>query len=375
MKILFVVSGLGAGGAEDQVILLSKELARLGHRTGVYCLSRRTERLPEFAGSGVEVVVDDKRGPIDPAVLWRLRRHLRRWRPDLVHAFGFDADVYARLGAAGANIPVINSERTDDQRVSRMQHVGYRITSLLCDGVVANTRAGAQFARRLHRVGEDRIDVLWNVLDLESIDARIACSPQPARKIFPEHGLKRLCMVVSIKPVNDHPLALRVLKRLLTADPAWRLICVGEEPEDCRGYRAQVLAERDRLGLEPFVRFVGHRADVVELIASSEMLLLTSKHGGFPLVALEAMACNTPVVSTEWGEVRRLLPFPEQIAASRAEADIAAAILHCHQRRDEIRAPQRRWAEQHGTAAAGAASLLALYTKYLPAAGIRVEPA
>jgi len=87
------------------------------------------------------------------------------------------------------------------------------------------------------------------------------------------------------------------------------------------------------------------------------------------------MACNTPVVSTDWGEVRRLLPLPEQVAASRDEADIAAAVLRCHARRDAIRAAQRRWAEQHGTAASGAARLLALYTKYLPAAGIRVEPA
>ena len=37
------------------------------------------------------------------------------------------------------------------------------------------------------------------------------------------------------------------------------------------------------------------------------------------------MACNTPVVSTDWGEVRRLLPAAEQVVASRAEADIAAA--------------------------------------------------
>ena len=222
MKILFVVSGLGSGGAEDQVILLSKELARLGHRTGIYCLSARTGRLPELGGSGVEVQVDRKRRPIDPAVLWRLSRHLRRWRPDLVHAFGFDADVYSRLGAAGAGIPVINSERTDDQRVSRVQHLGYRLTSLLCDGVVANTRAGAEFARRLHRVGEDRVDVLWNAVDLESIDARVACSPRPAVGIFPRiyagGEVKRLCMVVSIRPVNDHPLALRALKRLLAED-------------------------------------------------------------------------------------------------------------------------------------------------------------
>ena len=123
------------------------------------------------------------------------------------------------------------------------------------------------------------------------------------------------------------------------------------------------------------MKFVGHRNDVAELIASSELLLLTSKHGGFPLVALEAMACNTAVVSTEWGEVRRLLPAAEQVVASRAEADIAAAVLECYRRREEITAAQRRWAEQHGTASARGATLLAMYAKYLFAAGTRVEPA
>jgi len=375
MKVLFVVSGLGGHGAEDQVILLSKELARLGHQTGIYCLSRRTERLHELDGSGVEVLVDDKRGPVDPAVLWRLRRHVRRWRPDLVHAFGFDADVYSRIAGLGAGVAVLNSERTDDQRVSRVQHLGYRLTSFFCDGVVANTRAGAEFARRLHRLSEERIEVLWNIVELPAIDARIARSPQAAHEIFPGAGLKRLCMVVSLRPVNDYGLALRVLRRLADEDPSWRLICVGEEPDDARGYRAQVLAERERLGLQPFVQFVGHRSDVVELIASSDVLLMTSKHGGFPLVALEAMASNTAVVSTDWGEVRRLLPLAGQVVASRDEAELAAAVLHCHERRNEIKAAQRRWAEQHGTAAAGAANLLAVYTKYLPAAGIRVEPA
>jgi len=366
MKVLFVVSGLGGGGAEEQVILLSKELVRLGHQAGIYCLSRRTERLHELDGSGVEVLVDDKRGPLDPAVLWRLRRHVRGWRPDLVHSFGYDADVYSRLAGLGAGAPVLNSERTDDQQVSRVQHLGYRLTSLLCDGVVANTRAGAEYARRLHRLGEERIDVLWNIVDLRAIDARLARSPQPAREIFAGPDLKRLCMVVSLSPVNDHPLALRVLRRLVDEDPSWRLICIGAEPPQHGGYQAKLLAECDRLGLEAFVKFIGHRSDVVELIASSELLLQTSKHGGFPLVALEAMACGTPVVSTDWGEVRRLLPFAEQVVSSRDEGALAAAVRDCHRRRIEIVDAQRRWAEERGTASSGAASLLAAYIKYLP---------
>jgi len=368
MKVLFVISSLDAdGGAAEQVILISKELVRLGHQAAIYCLRRRAEPVAELAGSGVEVTLDDKRGPVDFGVLWRLRRHVRRWHPNLVHAFGFDADVYSRLAGLGAGAPVLNSERTDDQQVSRVQHLGYRLTSRLCDGVFANTRAGAEYAQRLHRLGEDRIHVLWNIVELGAIDARVARSPQPAREIFPGPDLKRLCMVQSLGPVNDHPLALRVLKRLVEEDRSWRLICVGEEPPQYRGYQAQLVAECDRLGLAPFVKFIGHRSDVVELIASSELLLLTPKHGGFPLVALEAMACNTPVVSTNWSEeVRRLLPVAEQVVSSREEGAIAAAVRDCYRRRVEVVEAQRRRAEERGTAAAAATALLAAYVKYLP---------
>jgi glycosyltransferase involved in cell wall biosynthesis len=352
------------GGAEEQVVLLSKALVRLGHEVGIYSLSKKTARMGELAGAEVDVVIDAKRERIDLGVLWRLRQHLRRWCPDIVHGFQGDGNIYSRLAGWGARVPVLNSERSDDYHASLVQRIGYRLASMLCDGIVANTYGGAEFARRLHRVREDRVDVLWNSIDLHEVDARIARSEQPARQIFPGAHLKRLCMVVSIKPQNDYPLALRVLRRLVDQDSSWRLICVGDEPAIFHGYKARVLAERDRLGLDPFVKFVGHRRDVVELIASSDLLLLTSVHGGFPVVALEAMAGNTVVVSTDYGDVRRLLPVAQQVVGSRGESDVAESVLHCYRRRAEIAKLQRHWVDQHASASASAAALLGVYSKY-----------
>jgi glycosyltransferase involved in cell wall biosynthesis len=365
MKILFVVGGLGLGGAESQVILVSKELARLGHEVSIYALSSEAARIDKLAGTDVDVILDDKQQRLDLGVLRRLRRHIRSWRPDIVHGFKFDGDFYSRLAGWGARVPVLGSERTDNYEVSLVQRMGYRLTSLLCDGIVANTYGGAEFARRLHRVREDQVDVVWNGIDLQEAEARVAGSQQPARQIFPGADLKRLCMVASIKPQNDYPLGLRVLRRLVDRDPSWRLISVGDEALQFHGYKTQVLAERDRLQLEPYVEFVGHRRDVLELIASSDMLLMTSLHGGFPNVALEAMACGVPVLSTDYCDVRRVLPVAEQVVASRAELDIAEAVLHCYRHRAEVAKAQRRWFERHGTASASAATLLAVYAKYV----------
>jgi glycosyltransferase involved in cell wall biosynthesis len=371
MRVLFVISGLAFGGAERQVILLARELARLGHAVSIYTLTADTRRADELAGANVELVVDQKRRKLDLGVAARLRRHIRAWRPDVIHGFLFDGNLYSRLAAWGSRAPVINSERNDNYAVPLLQRLGYRLTAMLCDGIIANSHAGAEFARRLHRAAAHKVDVVWNGIDVHEVDARLAGGAPAAREIFPGEGLKRLCMVASIKPQKDHRLALRTLRHLVDLDPGWRLICVGDElTQGVRGYKGLVMAECERLRLEPFVRFVGYRRDVHEIVASSELLLVSSLHEGFPNAVLEAMACGTAVVSTDYSDVRRILPLAEAIVASRSEADIAATVLRCYERRFEIAAAQRRWVEQHASASASAAALLRVYAKYLGGAAV-----
>ncbi len=371
-----MVSGLGLGGAERQVVLLSRELDRLGHAVGIYTLNRRTARLDELAGTRVEVFLDQKRRRLDFGVLARLRRRIGAWRPDIVQGFLYDAHLYTRLASCGAGVPVLNSERNDAYALSLAQRIGYRATAMLYDGIVANSHAGARFARRLHRLGEDAVHVVWNGIDLDEIDARLARAGRPAHEIFPEAAVKRICMVGSIKPQKDYPLALRVMRQLLDADPSWRLICVGDQLiGSADAYKASVLAERERLGLQPFVKFIGHRRDVPEIIASSDLALVTSVHEGFPNFVLEAMACGVAVVSTEYSDVRRILPLPGQVVASRAAAEIAQAVVRCHRGRAEIVPLQRAWVERHGSAAASAAALLAVYAKYADVSAPRAPAA
>src|SRR5688572_12406228 len=99
MQILFVISGLGLGGAEKQLVELAKELVRQRHTVAIYTLNRHVPRRAELEGSGVTLVTDQKRIRLDPAVLKRLRATMVRLRPDIVHGFLFDGDLYSRLAA------------------------------------------------------------------------------------------------------------------------------------------------------------------------------------------------------------------------------------------------------------------------------------
>ena len=177
--------------------------------------------------------------------------------------------------------------------------------------------------------------------------------------------IRRVCLVGWIRPAKDYPLALRVFKRLIDRDPSWRFVCVGDElSSGSSDHKADVMAERDRLGLEPYVKFIGHRRDVLEIIASSDVLLVTSVHEGFPNVVLEAMACGTPVATTNYSDVRRILPLDWQVVDSRSPDELAEVVERCQRRQQEVTAAQRRWVQLNATVSASAQAMLTVYGLY-----------
>ena len=84
--------------------------------------------------------------------------------------------------------------------------------------------------------------------------------------------------------------------------PQCDLLLVGEGP-----LRAKIERACRRLGISERVRFAGRRADLPEILAASDLLVLPSAWEGMPNVVLEAMAAGLPVVATDVEGVRELL--------------------------------------------------------------------
>jgi glycosyltransferase involved in cell wall biosynthesis len=72
-----------------------------------------------------------------------------------------------------------------------------------------------------------------------------------------------------------------------------------------------------------------------------------------------------PVVSTDYSDIRRILPRPAQVVASRAPDDIAWAILDAHSERDAIVAEQRGWARSNASIEKAALELERVYQLYV----------
>ncbi|HUJ00410.1 MAG TPA: glycosyltransferase [Usitatibacter sp.] len=375
MRVLFIISELTLGGAQKQVVELARQLVRHGHDAAIYTLNHEVPRAKELAGSGVALVVDQKRWKVDPAVLRRLRRYLRDWRPDIVHGFLFDGDIYARIAAFATGIPVLNSERSDNYTLSRVQYLGHRLTRALADGLVANSHSGSAFAQRLYGFQPERCHVVWNGLRIEELERQAATRADYRAEFFGPGKHKLACLVGAIKPAKDYHLAIDAAARLVRADPGWRVLFVGDQlanatyragvHSDTGEYKQSVMRHFAEQEIGDKVRFAGARSDAPAIVAQSDVLYVTSCREGFPNVVLEAMVLGVPVVSTDYSDIRRILPRPEQVVASRRPDDLAWAILDAYGERDAIAKEQRRWVRTHASIENATLELERVYQRYL----------
>jgi glycosyltransferase involved in cell wall biosynthesis len=376
MRVLFLISDLGFHGAQKQVVEMSRELARGGHDVAIYTLNDDAPRAKELEGSGVTLIVDQKRTKLDPGVLWRLNKFIRRWKADIVHGFLYDGDIYARIAAIGTGAAVLNSERSDNYSISRMQYIAHWLTQRLVDGVVANSRSGSAFAQKLYGYDADHMHVVWNGLRIEDFERKGVSTTDYRTEFFGPGPHKIACMIGHIKPAKDYPLALDTAAALVKMAPEWRVLFLGDQlstpgqyqagrDSDTSDYKRMVMERYERLDIAGKVLFAGARPDAPAILAQCDVQLMTSCREGFPNVVLEGMVLGVPVVSTDYSDIRHILPRKEQVVASRSPEELARAIISVSRDRAAVAAEQKRWVRTHASIEKVTEELQRVYQRYI----------
>jgi len=139
---------------------------------------------------------------------------------------------------------------------------------------------------------QNNIEVIYNFVNCDLYKPE---SRPELRTCFAAHGEKILIHLSNFRPVKRTGDVIEIFLRVQKKLPAV-LLMVGDGPERSGAER---LAHQ--YGIAHKVRFLGKRDNIEELIGASDLLLLPSETESFGLVALEAMACQVPVVVSRVG--------------------------------------------------------------------------
>lgn len=206
----------------------------------------------------------------------RLRRHLRRTRPQVVHANGVKAALVCSL--AGARPVWVKHDFSWDGWPARL--IGLR-----CTEVVGVSPAVVEVFRTMPRIRTSVVPTGVRVAAVDRAAARAAVRSLVRADADGEHH-PVVTLVGRFHPVKGH-------LDLLAAAPAdAAVLFVGDADPSTADHAARVRAAADGRA----VLAVG-RDDALALLAGSDVAVLPSGPEGFGLVAVEAMAVGTPVVA------------------------------------------------------------------------------
>jgi glycosyltransferase involved in cell wall biosynthesis len=320
LNVLQLIPTLDRSGAEKQMVLLATGLPRDRFRVEVAALTRLGPLEGELRDAHVPVTLIGKRLKVDPLALGRLVRLMRSKRFDVVQTWIFAANVYGRVAAHRARVPVVvTAEMAVDLWKGKAQLAVDRRLAAWTDKVVGNSDAVVDFYRKAG-VPDDRLAMIPSgIADEEPPDV----DPSAVRADFGFPSDSKLAIFVGRlapqKAVDDLLSALDLLQH---TEPNLRTLIVGDGP-----LREQLQARAHAFTLDEAVKFLGHRDDVPRLLAASDLLVLPSLYEGLPNVVLEAMRFRKPVVATAApgttevvadGETGRLVPLRDFVALARA---------------------------------------------------------
>lgn len=294
MNILYVITGLGLGGAEKVVCDLADQMAGKGHEVKIAYLTGDKVISPQ--SPNIEVIYLGLNG-INSFVSASLKYHqlLKKFRPDIVHSHMVHANIFSRLNRLNNNIPKLICTAHNSNEGGKFRMIAYRLTNFLSD---FNSNVSQEATESLISKGAfnyKNLTTVYNGIDLSKF------------KIFKTNKTNDEIMILSVGRFNeqkDYPNLFKAIKTLKDNSliEKFKFYIAGDG--ELRPKLEKLIKDLDILDK---IVLLGKRSDIPELLNQADFFVLSSRHEGLPTVVIEAMACETFVIATDCGGSAEIL--------------------------------------------------------------------
>jgi glycosyltransferase involved in cell wall biosynthesis len=293
-RILIIATGLNRGGAEMQVFHLAKGLRARGWEAEIVSMLCGGIMGDQFREAGIPLhELGMRRSIPDPRAIFRLRKIIRNFRPDVVHSHMVHANLLARLTRVVCPMPVLIATAHSMAEGRRWTELAYRITDPLADLTTIICEAAAARYIRVGAVPERKLQTLPNGVQLEDFRPNAENRATLRAELGVGHQFVWLA-VGRLDTPKDYPNLLTAMARLRSEHHV--LLIAGDGP-----LRQSIERLAAELGISEKVRLLGMRKDIPQLMAAADAYVMSSAWEGLPMVLLEAAASALPIVTTAVG--------------------------------------------------------------------------
>jgi glycosyltransferase involved in cell wall biosynthesis len=320
MRILYCIPTLGHGGAERQLSYLAAALAAGGHEVHV-ASSRGGPNLARMESAGVKWHRLGGACNRDPVIFFRLRRLMRRLRPDVVQTILTPMDILGGAAALMTRTRWVLRESSSAPLYTAGWRNRLRFSlGRIADAVVSNSAGGDAYWRSAP--GAQVLRVIPNAIPFDEI-----ARAEPARADGFGADEKVVLYAGRMDAGKNVESLIAALARVAGEMPFVAVMC-GDGPR-----RPHLERMARSLGVAHCIVFKGYVDNLWELMKRADVLVSLSRVEGCPNVVLEAMACGCPLVVSDIPAHREMLDehsarFADPDDVLKAAADIKAILSY-----------------------------------------------
>lgn len=300
LNVLHITDTLEAGGQERVVVNLVNHLPR-ARCQAFLCTTRKNGPLAKKVAPDVIILALNRRHRFDVQAIGRLVAFIRKHDIQILHAHGSSLFV-ALVAALFAPFPaVVLHHHTGRLTNEKGKAWLYWLVAGRINGIIAVNQALAEWSCQKLRMTSHKV---WYVPNFVWRDNGI----NKKEKInLPGKDGGRIACLANLHSPKDHATLLHAMALVTRQICNSHLILIGSANDTAYSKNLQKLISNYQL--KDHVSFLGHRDDVLSILETCDIGVLSSTSEGFPMTLLEYGMAKLPTVATQVGQCPDILDY------------------------------------------------------------------
>lgn len=299
INILHIRQNSKIGGIQQQILSLFSAYNKEVINPIFCCLDAKDEIGSEIENLGTEVISLNRprSNKFSASIVIELYKLMKKRHIHVVRTHGYRANLYGRIAAWMAGVPVIiasiHNNYRKDKRLER--RIANRILARITDRIITVSESITNDVIKYDKIDPSKILVIPNGVDTVKFAPR-----EKSEKICKDLSIKEKDKIIGfvgrLVPAKGIEYLIEAASYLKKQYENLKVIITGD------GYLLDGLRQKaEELGINDIIVFTGKRRDIPDILSCINIFVMPSIAEGLPNSLLEAMAMGKPVIATEAG--------------------------------------------------------------------------